>query len=187
VGRDLLFGAVIGGGMVLVQILAKVSPMWMGKPTSLLLTPGSFALGQRFFLMFTEQLSAALFQAFISLFLLLLFVIVLRRERLALTALWLLMTVLSALISQSSLAVVPFIALGSFLQLFALKRYGLLAMISAIFFAHLLVFYTITTELTAWYAADFTIALVICIALAVYGFYTSLGGQPLFGGKLLQD
>lgn len=37
----------------------------------------------------------------------------------------------------------------------------------------------ITTELTAWYATDFT------IALAVYGFYTSLAGQPLFGGEII--
>lgn len=44
----------------------------------------------------------------------------------------------------------------------------------------------ITTELTAWYATDFTIGLAICIALAGYGFYASLAGQPLFGGKLMQ-
>jgi hypothetical protein len=54
-------------------------------------------------------------------------------------------------------------------------------------FLTLWVFYPITTELTAWYATDFTIALVICAALVVYGFYTSLAGQPLFGGKLLED
>jgi hypothetical protein len=64
---------------------------------------------------------------------------------------------------------------------------GLLAAVAAFFFAHLWVFFPMTTELTAWYATDFTIALVICVALAGYGFYTSLAGQPLFGGKLLQD
>ena len=44
-----------------------------------------------------------------------------------------------------------------------------------------------TTELTAWYATDFLMALTICVALAVFGFYTSLAGQPLFGGNLLDD
>ena len=44
-----------------------------------------------------------------------------------------------------------------------------------------------TIELSAWYAVDFTMALIICVALAVYSFYISLAGQPLFGGKLLED
>jgi len=41
--------------------------------------------------------------------------------------------------------------------------------------------------LTAWYATDLHIALIICLALAVYAFYNSLAGQPLFVGKLLED
>lgn len=82
---------------------------------------------------------------------------------------------------------IPFTALSAFLVFFALKRYGLLTLISAIFFSHLAVFYPITTELTAWYATDFTIALVICLALAAYGFYTSLGGEKLLSGKLLEE
>ncbi len=44
-----------------------------------------------------------------------------------------------------------------------------------------------TTELSAWYATDFLMALSICLALVIFGFYTSLAGQPLFSGKLLQD
>ena len=59
--------------------------------------------------------------------------------------------------------------------------------LTAFFFAHLWVFYPMTTELTAWYATDFLMALTICVALAVFGFYTSLAGQPLFSGRLLQD
>jgi hypothetical protein len=27
----------------------------------------------------------------------------------------------------------------------------------------------------------------LLVALAIYGFYTSLAGQPLFGGSLLQE
>ena len=188
VGRDILLGAVIGVGMTLSGLLSNVVPRWIGRPSWLPINPGSIAIGGHlFFERFGSQLSAALFQAFIALFLLLLFVVVLRRERLALVALWLLLTILTTLISQANLMMIPFTALWAFLLVFALKRYGLLVAISAIFFSHLFVFYPMTTELTAWYAADFTIALVICVGLAVYGFYTSLAGQPLFGGKLLQD
>ena len=56
-------------------------------------------------------------------------------------------------------------------------------MISALFLFHLWVFFPITTEFTAWYASDFTIGLAICVALAVYGFYTSLAGQTLLAGS----
>lgn len=41
-----------------------------------------------------------------------------------------------------------------------------------------------TTEITAWYAREFTIALVICVLLAVYAAYTSVGGVKAFGEKL---
>jgi hypothetical protein len=187
VGRDILLGAVIGVGMILINILSHVAPRWIGRPSSLVINPGSIEIAHRFFLRFATQLSAALFLAFIALFLLLLFIAVLRRERIAVVALWLLLTILTTLISRANLMMIPFTALSAFLVFFALKRYGLLTTISAIFFFHLFVFYPMTTELTAWYATDFTIALVVGIALAVYGCYTSLGGQPLFGGKLLQD
>jgi hypothetical protein len=112
---------------------------------------------------------------------------VLRRERLAFGVLWLLLAVVNVLIAQVPFPMMPFAALSAFLAVFVLYRFGLLAAVSALFFAHLWVFYPMTTELGAWYARDFTIGLGICVALAIYGFYTSLAGQPLFGGRLSQD
>ena len=44
-----------------------------------------------------------------------------------------------------------------------------------------------TTELTAWYATEVIIGLGIALVLAAYGFYTSLGGQKLLSGKLLEE
>ena len=81
----------------------------------------------------------------------------------------------------------PFVSVLVVLAIFVLYRYGLLATISATFVWHLWVFFPMTTELTAWYAIDFTIALAICVAVVAYGFYTSLAGQPLFAGKLWED
>jgi hypothetical protein len=188
VGRDLLIGALIGVAMMVLQILSVIVPRWLGRPSGLMIADGSYALGgSLFFLRFGQQLSAGLFLSFITVFLLLLFVVVLRRETLAVVTLWLLMTLLTTLVSEASLSMVPFTALATFLSLFALKRYGVLALSVALFVSHLSVFYPITTELTAWYAIDFTIALVICVLLAAYGFYTSLGGQKLFSAKLLEE
>ena len=188
IGRDILIGGVIGAGMTLMQMLSQLAPRLIGQPSSLLVNPGSAVLSTHiFFYRFTTQLSAALFLAFIAIFILLLFVAVFRRERIALVLLWLLLTVMTSLISQSSWIMVPFVAISDFLLVFALKRYGLLALSAALFFTHLSVFYPITTELTAWYGIHFTIALVICLALAAYGFYISLGGQKLLSGTLLEE
>jgi len=69
----------------------------------------------------------------------------------------------------------------------AANRYGLLALISALFFLHLTIFYPITSEFSAWYASDFVLGLIVALAIAVFGFYTSLAGQPLFRGAIPDD
>src|SRR5204863_9311630 len=123
----------------------------------------------------------------IFLFLLLLFFLVLRRERVAIIVLWLFLIVPLALITQVNVRMLPFTALLMGVYMFVLWRYGLLATIAMLFVFHLWVFFPMTTDITAWYATNFMIDAGVCLALAGYGFYTSLAGQPLFGGKLLQD
>jgi serine/threonine-protein kinase len=44
-----------------------------------------------------------------------------------------------------------------------------------------------TTNLSAWYAGSTIFVLAICTGLILYGFYTSLAGQPLFRGELLNE
>jgi len=136
-----------------------------------------------FFSRFSSQLSAGLFLAFICVFLLLVFVALLRSEMLSLITLGILITIMGMLITDSSLIMLPFSALSAFLIVFALHRYGLLALSTAFFVAHLYVFFPITTDLTAWYASEFTIALVICLLLGGYAAYTSVGGTKVFAGE----
>jgi len=187
VGRDILFGAVIGAAMMLVIIVSHIFPLALGQPPGLFLNPGNVLLGNTFFARFSGQVTAGLFQAFIAVFLLLIFVLILRRERFAVLVLWVLMTVIFTLVSEGTWLTIPFTALWAFLTVLTLVRFGLLALVAVVFFSHLVVFYPVTTELTAWYATDFTIALVIAIALAAYGFYISLGGQKLLPGSLLEE
>lgn len=181
VGRDLLIGSVLGASTIAIAGVARIAPNWIGRATPITVTPATFITDTHlFFARFAEQLSAGLFLAFICVFLLLLFVAVLRSEWLSLITLGLLITIMELLVSESSLIMLPFSALVGFLAVFVLRRYGLLASCAAFFVAHLFVFYPITTELTAWYATDFTIALLICVALAVYAAYTSVGGAKVF-------
>ncbi len=187
VGRDLLLGAVFGVGMILSTMHAFVGLRWIGRPPELPFNPGSTELGAHLVARFAAQLAAGLFNAFIPLFLLLLFVVILRRERLALGALWLLLTLLITLVTQVNVLMIPFTALTALLIVIVLYRYGLLAAVASLFFYHLWVFFPMTTELTAWYAFDFVLALGVCVALTLYGCYISLAGQSLFSKSLLED
>jgi len=181
VGRDLLIGTVVGAALIVILGIARIAPNWIGKATPVALTPGAVILDtHQFFSRFASQLSAGLFLAFICVFLLLVFVTVLRSEMLSLIALGILITVMGSLITDSSLIMVPFNALAAILAVFALYRYGLLALSAGFFVAHLYVFFPVTTDFTAWYATDFTFALVLCLLLAGYAAYTSVGGAKVF-------
>jgi hypothetical protein len=104
-----------------------------------------------------------------------------------LVVLWALLTLFGTLVGNLGISALPSAAIGAALTLFVLYRYGMVALCAMLFVIHLWVFYPMTTDLTAWYAFDFVIGLAICVALAIYGFYTSLAGQSVFGGKFLQD
>jgi len=134
----------------------------------------------------TQEVFGGLFQSFIMLFVLLLLYIVLRRERLAAIVLWLIMTVALSLTNETVISV-PFAALTGFLVVWVLYRYGFLALISSLLFMHLMIFYPITSEFSAWYAGDYVLGLIVLLALLVFAFYTSLAGQPLLRASLPDD
>jgi hypothetical protein len=183
VGRDILIGAVFGLSVILCNFyLANLIPQWLGYPPDIpwFDNPATRLLGIRSFgIGFTQQIFGALLQSFILLFFLLLMYIILRRERMAAVAVWLIMTVALSLTHETA-AGLPFAALAALLVIVVLYRYGLLALISAIFFLHWQIFYPVTRDLSAWYAGDFVLTLITSLALAGFGFYTSLAGEPLF-------
>lgn len=190
VGRDILLGAVFGLGMILSNFyLANLVPHWLGYPPPIpwFDFPATQLLGIRSFAhAITQQIFGALLQSFVVLFFLFLLYIILRRERVAAIALWVLMAVALSL-THDTVAGVPFALFTASMVILVLYRYGLLALISAIFVLHLTIFYPITSDFSAWYATDYVLGLLICLALVVFGFYTSLAGQPLFRSSLLSD
>jgi serine/threonine-protein kinase len=180
VGRDILIGAIFGLGVILFNFyLAGLVPQWFGYPPPIpwFDFPATQLLGLRSFAFgITQQIFACLFQSFILLFFLLLMYIIVRRERIAAIAVWLIGSVALSLTHETALGV-PFSCVAAFLVVWVLYRYGLLALISAIYFLHLHIFYPVTSDFSAWYAADFVLALIIALALAGYGCYTSLIGS----------
>ena len=63
---------------------------------------------------------------------------------------------------------------------------SLAAVFSEFFLLHA-EYYPYTTDFSVWYAESAIFALVTAVALVVYGFYTSLGGQRLFREGLLKE
>jgi hypothetical protein len=82
-------------------------------------------------------------------------------------------------LSVSILVVTNVVCLG------VLVRFGLLALVAAELFARWPV--PITADASLWYAGPALAALSFPVALAVYGFITSLGRRPLIPERLLGD
>ena len=125
-------------------------------------------------------------------FLILFFTMLLRRKVYGTVAAWLLLFVFMIPGSISSgegftiYAMIGAIAFPTIMVLPA-ARFGVLAQTATIFTIHLFIFFPITTELSAWYAGGFVLCAALLLALAIFGFYTSLAGEKIFETKFLKD
>jgi hypothetical protein len=189
VGRDILIGSVFGAALILNNYLSDLAPQWAGLPPNKLFIDAQLMLGMRHFVPeFVGLFISSFFISFILLFLLVLLLILVRRKWLAAVAAWVILAaVLSLAFGDVAFISRPFALTSALINIVCLYRYGLLAMVANGFIFHAWVFLPLTTELSAWWAADFIPVLIIYAALVIYAFYTSLAGQPLFRGKLLED
>jgi hypothetical protein len=195
VGRDVLIGGAIGLAFVVLSSLRFLIPFWLGSPPptpySIVSANGAALLGIRGFpSLFLTQIGSSLTFAFTVSFLILFLSLLLRRKWVGNAAVWLVIFVYQASSNYPSgnfsSGMIHAVLFPTALVLTA-ARFGVLATVSLFVFLHLVVFYPFTTELSAWYATDFLLAAAFLVVLAVYGFYTSLAGEPLFKGKLLDD
>ncbi|HEV2764707.1 MAG TPA: hypothetical protein VGV38_17135 [Pyrinomonadaceae bacterium] len=195
VGRDLLVGGLFGVGAALVSYARRPAAGWLGLPPAVpvpaninTLEGVRAALGEFFFV----GMLLAVYSALLSFFLFFLLRLILRKGWLAAGVFWLFITVSTGLrggaITPEQVAFD--LAAGGLLGLLlvlALTRFGLLSLIAAQFFIHLCTNYPLATDLGAWYADSGLLAVALALAFAVYGFHTSLAGQPLFRGGFLQE
>jgi hypothetical protein len=119
----------------------------------------------------------------------LLFYVVLRREWLAALAFWLILVSIEFLAFASAGQWVSWIGPLIIATLYTIgsARFGLLTMFSTQVFFDLSFHYPITSDLSTWYGGTAIFTLLVLIALAAYGFYTSLGGQTLFRPGVLSE
>ena len=69
----------------------------------------------------------------------------------------------------------------------AMTRYGMVTWASILFVNYALSVFPVTLNFSAWYAGTGLVPLIAVLALAGFAFYTSLGGQKMFSGKLLEE
>ncbi|HEX8922806.1 MAG TPA: hypothetical protein VF766_15125, partial [Pyrinomonadaceae bacterium] len=189
VGRDILIGSVLGAALILNNYLADMLPKWVGLSPNKPFIDAQQMLGMRHFMPeFVGLFMSSFIIAFVLLFVLVLLLLVVRRKWLACVVTWMILAVVLNLAFGDVPAVSrPFALIAALILVGGLYRFGLLATIAGEFIFHSWVFFPITTNLSAWWAADFIPVLIVYAALVVYAFYTSLAGQPLLRGKLLED
>jgi predicted Ser/Thr protein kinase len=188
IGRDLLAGALLGSAYAVVVYFRNSLPGWMNIPGRYPLDPGRFPLGNT--AQVASQFSLAVFLALITAlgfsFLLILAQLILRKRWLAI-AVWGLVLFVILLPGLNLFLEVPTIVLEVLILLIAMIRFGLLAFAFTQFFSAALATFSQSFDFSHWYSVRSWFALLVCLALALYGFRRALGGKPILSAIALEE
>ena len=142
------------------------------------------AIGEFFFTSVSFILLIGLSYMFV---LVVLYMILRRKDWLVSLVAWLLVTILFGLGGRSLIWGFVFSAIISTLVLLVATRFGLLALIASQFFLLLLTTFPMTTDFSVWYASSTIFALVAGLAVAACAAYVSLAGEKVFKSELLRQ
>jgi serine/threonine-protein kinase len=186
VGRDILLSVLFGlGYLVVIEAVDYASARTGNSPPS----PERFVgglMGLRYILgMYVTHAELAI-QAGPGLLLqIFLLRVLLKKEWLAAAGFVLFWTCSKALGSANPMFDVPLLIFVYVFLVVILMRYGLFALTLTAFLLDGTSPQLRTLDLTAWYGLSSTVAILVVLGLAFYGFHTSLGGRKLFGDGLL--
>jgi serine/threonine-protein kinase len=187
VGRDVLIGCILGALLETVGRVAIVAGPRLGVPPPRpqdVLPP--LLLGTRPVL--AETLSAlpdAIFYGFGMLLVLFLLRMLLRSEWAAATAFVLLLGIGRVVESDAKLLTIPVtvIVLGGIALVFI--RFGLVSVITLLYFDILNYHFPFTTDTSRWYFGVGLFAIALMVAISIAAFRVSLGARPAFAGVRL--
>ena len=184
VGRDVLIGVLFGSAWLLMFELAFIPLARSGAAPNLTSTAyllgGRQALGQWF-----VQMPGSLFLTVELFFILLGLKTLLRKDWLAAIVFVALFVGLRALQSSHLSVIVPLMIVVYGVAAILVFRFGLVPLAVAAFTIDMLENVPFTADFSQWYAGTTLLALLGVLAIAGWGFYHSLGGQPLW--KLESD
>jgi hypothetical protein len=179
VGRDILVGILLGIFWILLFQVRYIFMMHMGAAPSLggtdALIGGRFALGG-WIRKWPLSIQTALF-----FFLLLLGLRALLRNRWLAAAVFVaIFAVPRGLASSYARVELPALILVYAIAVLIVIRFGLIPLVLAIFTIDMLANVPFSADFSAWYMTTSILALLSVVAIAVWGFYHSVGGQPLW-------
>jgi predicted Ser/Thr protein kinase len=184
VGRDVLFGVILG----LVWVLILELRLWfgvarLGIAPQLLTT--DYLLGLRFTLGDMLVRIPGGIQSTLFFFIILVALRFLLRNQWAAAAGFVtLFTTLNALGSYHYVLAAVSGALVYAIAAFALVRFGLITLGVAVFVANTLLNVPVTFDFSRWYASSVLCVPIVMLALAAWGFYVALAGQQLFKAEV---
>ena len=178
VGRDLLFGAILGVVWVLVFQLRLIPMIHMGAapdtPSTAFLVGGRYALGA-----WLRQVPTAILGALEFFLFLLGLKMLLGRDWLAALAFVSLFTWFNANGAYMKVEIPAHIVVYA-IAVLIVYRFGLVPLAVAIFTIDMLANVPFSADLSAWYMPASVMALLSVLVIAGWGFYHSLGGEPLW-------
>jgi len=189
-GRDIAIGCLAGALQSLLLRAELLVPRWAG-----LAAPQSIGL---FFQLFSVPRSlirvpigsflfAAMLGGLAIVFALTFFRVLLRKQWAAMALLLAILAVAHAAPSDPPLLAGAFGLLLWGIPLVVLARWGMCALLVTLWVSSMLHDYPMTFDSAAWYAGMGQAGLAVIAAITIYGFYTALGGKPMFGAAALDD
>jgi serine/threonine-protein kinase len=174
IGRDVLMGTVIGLAIAAVSELMYALPHWFSVQG--ITPPFNFdVLGGN--LMFLGQITRQWTSPFINTMGILVFVLIawkiVRLKWIALTLTFITYTVIM-LAPENPLGLLPFSIAIAALGMFAVIRYGALAIFVALGMREIFSLSAITLDLHRWYAYQTPILILVVLAITAYGFLLSI-------------
>jgi serine/threonine-protein kinase len=182
-GRDLLTGVILGIVWCVIVDLSLLAILRLGGGPILgrteYLRGGRHILGA-----WLEQVVSSLQGALLFFFVLFLFRVLLRRPWLATTAFVALFATSRILGNEHALVQIPTSIAIFGIVAFAAVRFGLVALVAGLFTVDLIVNTPMAASLSSWHATATAFVFLSVLGFAAWGFYTSLGGRPLWSGQL---
>jgi len=179
VGRDILFGVILGVVWILVFQIRYLFMVRMGASPALFSTDaligGRQALGA-----WLQQWPQSIQTALIFFLILLGLKALLRKEWIAAIVFVALFAVPRGLSSTYMKVELPAQILVYAIAVLIVLRFGLVPLACAIFTIDMMANVPFSADLSAWYMPTSILALLSVVVLAGWGFYHSLGGEPLW-------
>ncbi len=183
VGRDILYGAAVGA-IVAILKLAQIRMHGVIAPPSIPTLAviegirGLAAFG-------LQSVSSSIFDPMLTLFMLFLMRVLLRKQWLAAAAAVAILTLVSIGTPAAPAIDIPATVILQLLEVLVLLHFGVPAVITMGVVSTYLLEVPVTLDFSSWYAAIGIAALAACILIAWYGFRTSLAGRPLWRDEAL--